>query len=53
MAISPWTLGTNAALFVLLPQYFHRMSIVAAPVEAMRGAVAGGFSFDGPFLALA
>lgn len=53
MAISTRTRWTNAALFVLLAQYFHRMYIVAAPVEAMRGAVAGAFSFHGPFLALA
>ena len=52
-SLSPRTLWTSAALFLLLAQYLHRMYIVAAPVEAMHGAVAGGFPFHGSFPALA
>jgi len=38
-SLSPRTLGTNAALFLLLAQYLHHMYIVAAPAEAMHGAL--------------
>jgi hypothetical protein len=52
-SLSPRTLWTNAALFLLLAYYLHHMYIVAAPVEAMHGAVAGGFPFHGSLLSLA
>lgn len=52
-SLSPRTLWTSAALFLLLAQYLHHMYIVAAPVEAMHGALAGSFPFHGSFLPLA
>lgn len=52
-SLSPRTLWTNVALFLLLAHYLHHMYIVAAPVEAMHGAVAGGFPFHGSLLSLA
>ena len=51
-SLSPRTLWTSAALFLLLAQYLHHMYIVAAPV-AMHGAAAGAFPFHGSFFALA
>ncbi len=51
-SLSPRTLWTNAALFLLLAHNLQHMSIVAAPVEAMHGAVAGGFPFRSSFLPL-
>jgi hypothetical protein len=52
-SLSPRTLWTSAALFLLLAQYLHHMYIVAAPVAPMHGAAAGAFPFHGSFFALA
>jgi hypothetical protein len=52
-SLSPRTLWTSAALFLLLAQYLHHMYIVAAPIAPMHGAAAGAFPFHGSFFALA
>lgn len=51
-SLSPRTLWTNALLFLVLAQYLHHMSILAAPVQA-HGTIAGGFPFYISSLALA
>ena len=52
-SLSPRTLWTSAALFLLLAQYLNHMYIVAAPAEAMHGAAAGAFPFHSSFFMLA
>ena len=52
-SLSPRTLWTSAALFLLLALYLHHLYIEAEPVGAIRGATAGGFLFHGSIVALA